>query len=263
MTGKKRKPGRETYRANARRDESGPPLALYQKVKKHILDRIQSGELQPGMRIPSEHQLVEALGVSRMTANRALRELTEEGVLTRSQGVGTFVAEQKPYAGLLEVLSIADEIKRAGGEHSCDVHLLRKETAPQSVAWALEIRPGGPVFHSIFVHKNNGVPVQLAERWVNPAVAPHYLEQDYTRITPNEYLQKVAPLQEAQHVLEAILPDKEAQKLLKINSREPCLLLLRRTWALGQVATDNRFIYPGSRFRLGGRFEARGGPALI
>jgi GntR family histidine utilization transcriptional repressor len=263
MQRKGREPDQRQYRAPKQRLPLAPPLALYQQVKKHILDQIESGELQAGMRIPSEHQLVDTLGVSRMTVNRAIRELTEEGVVTRSQGVGSFVAEQKPFAGLLEVLSIADEIKRAGGEHSCDVHLLKKETAPQSVAWALEIRPGGPVFHSIFVHKSNGVPVQLAERWVNPAVAPHYLEQDYTEITPNEYLQMVAPLQEAQHVLEAILPDKESQRLLKIGAREPCILLLRRTWALGQVATDNRFIYPGSRFRLGGRFEARGGPALI
>lgn len=252
------------YRPNQKRQASATPLALYQKVKRYILDRVESGELGPGVRVPSEHQLVEILGVSRMTVNRALRELAEEGVLERSQGVGTFVAEQKPFSGLLEVLNIADEIQRAGGVHSCDVHLLTEEKAPPSVARALAIRAGGPVFHSIFVHKNNGVPVQLAERWVNPAVGPRYLEHDYTKITPHQYLQEVAPLQEAQHVLEAILPDKGTQKLLKIGAREPCILLLRRTWALGQVATDNRFIYPGSRYRLGGRFEARrGGPTLI
>ena len=252
------------YRPGRGRQAAAPPLALYQQVKQHILERIESGEWSAGDRVPSEHQLVAALGVSRMTVNRALREMTEEGVLTRSQGVGTFVAEQKPFSGLLEVLNIADEIKRAGGVHSCDVHLLTREKAPPQVARALEIQPGGPVFHSIFVHKNNGVPVQLAERWVNPAVGPDYLKHDYTKITPHQYLQEVAPLQEAQHVLEAILPDKPTQKLLKIGAREPCILLLRRTWALGQVATDNRFIYPGSRYRLGGRFVAgRRGPALI
>ncbi len=263
MNSRNRKSGRGEFGSGRRTERPGPPLALYQQVKRYILERIESGQLSTGDRIPSEHQLVETLGVSRMTVNRALRELAEEGLLARSQGVGTFVAEQKPFAGLLEVLSIAEEIKRAGGQHSCEVHLLSEESAPQAVAWALAIRPGGRVFHSIFVHKSSGVPVQLAERWVNPAVAPGYLEQDYSQITPNEYLQQVAPLQEAQHVLEAVLPDKAAQKLLKIGAREPCLLLLRRTWALGQVATDNRFIYPGSRFRLGGRFEVRGGPSLI
>lgn len=264
MNDKFSKSGFGKYPPSRKRKAAAPPLALYQQVKQHILARIEGGELSAGDRIPSEHQLVGALGVSRMTVNRALRELTEEGVLARSQGVGTFVAEQKPFSGLLEVMNISDEIQRAGGVHSCDVHLLAEEKAPPQVARALEIQTGGPVFHSIFVHKNNGVPVQLAERWVNPAVGPDYLKHDYTKITPHQYLQAVAPLQEAQHVLEAILPDEATQKLLKIGAHEPCILLLRRTWALGQVATDNRFIYPGSRYRLGGRFEARnGGRSLI
>ena len=68
---------------------------LYQQVKNHIIERIESGEWPPERRTPSENELVEALSVSRMTANRALRELTAEGYLVRVQGVGTFVAARK------------------------------------------------------------------------------------------------------------------------------------------------------------------------
>jgi len=234
-------------------------LALYRRVKRYISERIEKGRWRPGERIPSEHQLVGTLGVSRMTVNRALRELTEEGVLVRSQGVGTFVAEQKPLAGLVEVRSITDEIGMAGGEHSCTVHTLEETAATRSVAGALGLSEGDRVFHSLIVHENHGLPVQMAERWVNPAVAPDFPKQDFQRITPHQYLQEVAPIQEAQHFLEAILPDERAQRLLRIDPLEPCLLLLRRTWALGQVATDNRFIYPGSRYRMGCRFETKGG----
>lgn len=240
------------------RDHS-PGLALYRKVKQFISERIEKGRWRPGERIPSEHQLVRTLGVSRMTVNRALRELTEEGVLVRSQGVGTFVAEQTPLAGLLEVRSIADEIVMAGGQHSCTVHTLEEAAATRSMARALGLNEGDRVFHSLIVHENHGLPVQMAERWVNPAVAPDFLKQDFLRFTPHQYIQEVAPIQEAQHFLEAILPDKKAQRLLRIDPYEPCLLLLRRTWALGQVATDNRFIYPGSRYRMGCRFEPKGG----
>jgi GntR family histidine utilization transcriptional repressor len=75
---------------------SAAPLARYERVKEHIRTRILSGEWRPGDRIPSEMTLVGELGVSRMTINRALRELTEQGVLTRFSGVGTFIAEEKP-----------------------------------------------------------------------------------------------------------------------------------------------------------------------
>jgi GntR family histidine utilization transcriptional repressor len=234
--------------------ENEPVLALFQKVKQYISEQIQSGRWRPGERIPSENQLVESLGVSRMTVNRSLRELTQEGILMRRQGVGTFVSEIKPLAGLVEVRSISDEIERAGGMHSCTVHLLEAETVSSAVAQALGLQTGAEVYHSVIVHKNHGRPVQLAERWVNPFVAPEFLKQDFRYRTPHHYLQEVAPIQQAQHILEAILPDKRAQRLLEIKPSEPCLLLLRRTWALGQVATDSRFIYPGSRYRMGGRF---------
>ena len=66
---------------------------LYAKVKDHILENIRSGAWEAGRRVPSENELVESFGISRMTANRALRELTAEGFLSRVPGVGTFVKE--------------------------------------------------------------------------------------------------------------------------------------------------------------------------
>ena len=232
------------------------PLALYQQVKKYILERIQSGQWPPETRIPSENQLVKTLGVSRMTANRALRELTAEGYLLRIHGVGTFVQEHKPVMTLLEVKSIAAEINGWGGRHSCEVHLLKREKATGIVAASMGLALDQPVFHSIIVHKDREQPVQLSDRYVNPAVAPDYLAQDFTRITPNEYLVKVAPIQETEHVIDAVLPDSTAQKLLNISATEPCLLLNRRTWSFGQVATKARLLYPGSRYRIGSRFRA-------
>lgn len=231
------------------------PQALYQRVKNHLLDRIHSGEWPPGTRVPSENQLVATLGVSRMTANRALRELTSEGHLVRLHGVGTFVKERKPMMALLEVKSIAVEIAEWGGTHSSEIHMLQEERATGVVAAALGLPPGTRVFHSVIVHKDRGQPVQLSDRYVNPAVAPDYLEQDFSQVTPNEYLVAVAPIQAAEHVIEAILPDRRAQKLLKIDAREPCLLLNRRTWSFGQVATRNLLLYPGTRYRIGSSFQ--------
>jgi GntR family histidine utilization transcriptional repressor len=87
---------------------------LYAGVKQMILDRIHSGEWPPKYRVPSENELVAELGVSKMTANRALRELASEGELVRIQGVGSFVAERKGYSALFEVRNIAEEIAERG-----------------------------------------------------------------------------------------------------------------------------------------------------
>jgi len=231
------------------------PNPLYQQVKDYILTRIKSGEWPPETRVPSENEIVESLRVSRMTVNRALRELTAEGHLVRLQGVGTFVAPQKAQSALMEIRNIADEIRETGGIHSSRVHLLKEESASPYLAEAMELSEGASVFHAILVHCQNGTPIQLADRHVNPTVAPAFLKQDFTARTPSEYLLSIAPITEVEHVIEAMMPDQSTQALLEIDHNEPCLLLFRKTWTRGVVATYNRLIYPGSRYRLGGRFK--------
>lgn len=226
----------------------------YLQVKEYILQQIASGIWQAGMQIDSEAALVAATGVSRMTVNRALRELSAEGRLIRRQGCGTFVAEQKPQSALLDIHSIAQEIKDRGGKYSCEVHLLQEEKARPELARAMAISPYATVYHSILVHKDNGVPIQLSSRFINPQIAPDYLQQDFTVITPNEYLLGLAPITSVEHVVEALIPEPWIRELLAINSAEPCLALYRKTWVGEVIATCSTFYYPGSRYTLGGRF---------
>lgn len=236
-------------------DPNTGPAPLYERVKQKILGHIRSGEWPPHHRVPSESELVSELGFSRMTINRALRELTADGVLVRMQGVGTFVAEPKGQAALVEVHNIADEIAARGHVHRLDVITLREENASTERALSLNVKEGQRVFHSLIVHYENDVPVQIEDRYVNPQVAPDYLQQDFLRETPFAYLNRVAPLSEGEHVVEAVLPDAAEARLLGINRGEPCLLIRRRTWSGARLVTSARLIYPGSRYRLEGRFD--------
>jgi GntR family histidine utilization transcriptional repressor len=190
-----------------------------------------------------------------MTANRAVRELTSEGVLVRIQGKGTFVKEPKPVATLLEIKPIAEEITQKGGVHSSRLHTLEMVRAQGELALAMNLTPGDHIYHVVLVHMNNGTPVQLEDRYVNPLVAPGFMEQDFTHITPSRYLLDVAPLTEVEHVVEALMPDANTQDLLYLKGPEPCLVLYRRTWSHEKVATRSKFVHPGTRFSLGGRFK--------
>lgn len=229
-----------------------PPL--YQQVKEYIIDKINDSALLPGMKIESEAELVAGLNVSRMTVNRALRELTAEGRIKRIQGRGTFVADRKPQAALLQISSIAEEIRARGGSYSCTVHLLQEEKAKPSVALAMQLQPYAPVFHSIIVHKDHKVPIQLGCRYINPRIAPAYLNQDFSRITVSDYLLSIAAVTAVEHIVEALIPDPWIRDLLEINAAEPCLALHRKTWVGDLVATSSTFYSPGSRYTLGGKF---------
>jgi len=234
------------------------PAALYQQVKDHVARLIAGGRLKPGDRIPSEQELVAEFGIARMTVNRALRELAEQGRIVRVAGVGSFVAEEKPRSTLLQIAHIADEIRQRGHDHRCELLSLTRAAAPLDAASALDLRIGESVFALQCVHYEDEVPVQLEERYVNPRMAPDFIRQDFTRQLPSEYLVQHVPYDEIEHVVDAILPTPQQAELLHMGAGEPCLMLTRRTWSAGVPVTLVRCLHPAQRYRLGSRFRAEG-----
>lgn len=249
-SGRRGKPAAKHAADPGRPRSEGDSAPLYASVKQMILGRIHSGEWLPRHRVPSENELVAELGVSKMTANRALRELASEGELIRIQGVGSFVAERKGSSALLEVRNIAEEIAERGHVHTATVVVLAEEAAAPDIATALDVEIGAPVFHSLIVHSEDDVPIQIEDRHVNPAAAPDYLAQDFTVLTPNAYLTAVAPLSGSSHLVEAIMPQPWERNLLTILATEPCLAIRRRTWSSNRVVSVARLVYPGFRYRL-------------
>lgn len=226
--------------------------AKFAEIKEYIRRHIESGQWEENTRVPSENQLAEQFGCSRMTARRALTELVEAGVLERSQGLGTFVASLKSQSSMLSIRNIADEIKGRGHGYSVRVLELEAMDAIAPIAIALGLEEGDEVFYSLLVHCEQGLPLQLEERFVNPELIPHYLKQDFNSQTPHEYLSQVAPLTEARHTIEAIMPKEQVRSRLNMPEGEPCLQIIRRTWSRHGVVSFARLMHPGSRFRLGG-----------
>ncbi|NTJ44086.1 histidine utilization repressor [Agrobacterium larrymoorei] len=233
-----------------RQDEQAADKPLYVTLKDYVRSRVETGEWLVGQRVPSENELVELLGVSRMTANRALRELADEGFVVRVQGKGSFVASKKRTSQFQSVPNIADEITGNGGIHTANVIMLRMESCNTELAEALSVEIGSAVSHSIMVHAEDSVPMQIEDRFVNHLIVPQYIEQDFARTTPNGYLTSVAPIVRAEQHIEAVTAQPWECKLLAISKTEPCLLVRRRTWSEAGVISSVRLLYPGSRYRL-------------
>jgi GntR family histidine utilization transcriptional repressor len=223
----------------------------FAQIKQYIIGKIKSGEWAEHSRVTSENVLADQFSVSRMTARRALSELTESGILTRSQGLGTFVASFKSQSNLLEIRNIADEIKERGSGHTCIPEVLESISAIAPIAIALGVEVNSQVYHSVLIHLENGTPIQVEERFVNPAFASEYLKQNFEITTPHEYLCHVAPLTEARHTVEAIMPSAQISQWLSLFNQEPCLQIIRRTWSTNGIVSFTRLISPGSKYRLG------------
>ncbi|MFN4312170.1 MAG: histidine utilization repressor [Ferrovibrio sp.] len=243
--------------SGARADAQNGPTPRYRRVKEFIVRHLEAGDWRAGDQVPSESTLVRQLKVSRMTVNRALRELTHEGLLVRVQGTGTFVAEKRPIFNLVELRNIAEEIRERGQRHAARVELLKAEKATPETARELGLSSGAGVYHSLLVHMADGIPLQVEDRFVNPQTAPGYLDADFEAVTPNEFLMRVAPATEVEHIVEAAMPDARIRKLLKMAANEPCLRLRRRTWSGAQIVSAATLWYPGHAHRFATRFSYR------
>jgi len=227
----------------------------YLRVKRHILDGIKNGVWTAGQQVPSENELVDICKVSRMTARRALEELDSEGILYRVRGKGSFVAEEKHQSSLLEIRNIKSEILAAGHTHKAQLIEMSEIPASIELQELFELAKDDQLFHSIIVHFENDLPIQVEERFINPVLAPDYLQQNFKTSTPNEYLMSVAPVSEAEHIIEAIVPEKQIHHLLQLEQDEAALLMTRITWSFGKAVSYAKLYHPGKRYRLGSRFK--------
>src|SRR5512139_2440617 len=95
------------------------PAAPYSRVKQHLKAGLADGRWRPG-------ELVAQFGVSRMTVNRALRELQAEGLVERVQGVGTFAAQLHRISSTLTIRDLQEEIEARGHRHHAVVQFVRE-----------------------------------------------------------------------------------------------------------------------------------------
>jgi len=230
-------------------------LPAYEQVKAFVKSQIALGTWRPGDAVLSEAALQQQFGVSRMTVNRAVKELAVEGLVTRVRGSGTVVAQLHRISSTLAIRDIHEEILERGHAHSTKVVLLEAMRADAALARVFNLRSGMRVFHSVLVHYEDKIAIQFEDRHVNPAAAPHYLSVDFNKTTPTHYLLEYAPLTEANYSIDASLPGAQEAKYLGIRRGEPCLVMTRRTVSGMHVASLARLVYPGLRYSFNGKFQ--------
>ena len=222
----------------------------YQFVKDYILEGLHAGKWSLSERLPSENELVRICQVSRMTARKALSELTQEGILKRVKGLGTFINSARMSSSLLEIIDIADEVKQRGNDHHCTQIILKETVIPENIHQLNNEAFSKKAFYSEILHFENEMPIQLEKRYVNPAIASDYLQQDFNYRTPASYLMEKAPVTDSSHEVKAVMPSEVTRKLLQMPLQIPCLKLHRNTWSGLNWATVSYFYYPGDRYSL-------------
>jgi len=227
-----------------------PKLSSFQAIKTDIMAKIKSRHWPVGEIIPGEEQLAADYGCSRMTVNRALRELAEDGIVERKRKSGTRVAHQPARAAKLQIPIVRKEIEAKGAAYRYALIENTVVTPPEGIKAKLSMESPSKVLHIRCLHFADETPYQYEDRWINLERVPTAIDESFENISPNEWLVEKEPFSEAEHTFSADIADKEIASILGIKEGDALFVVERRTWQQSDTITAVKLTFPGASYKL-------------
>jgi GntR family transcriptional regulator len=225
---------------------------LYQQIYTLIRSEIISGAINAHSRLPAEQELIQRLGVSRITVKRALNELAVAGLVRRNRGRGTVVtydAAAPTVKGSFE--NLIDGLKRMGLE--TEVQLLDCEIVSPSpaIAESLELKRGSSVQRIVRLRRLAGEPFSYLVTYVPDDVAEGYNEEELATESLIALLEKAghSPC-EAEQTITAVPAEAAIAAVLGVTAGSPLLRIHRiMRNAKGRPVQDITANYRADRFQ--------------
>jgi GntR family transcriptional regulator len=227
------------------------PLPRYFQLKEILRERIRAGEWKPGDLIPSERELSEKYGISRMTARQAITDLVNEGLFYREQGKGTFVSQRKITQQLIHLTGFTEDIRARGQQPGTKVLSAEMRPADEATAEKLRIPLGTLVFRLQRLRLADGEPLAIELSQISFKECERLLDDDLEHQSLYRVLESKYGiiLMEADQELEAGLPGSEEAQLLKISPNSPVLYTRRTTYTeRNQPVEYAQAVYCGNKY---------------
>ena len=227
-------------------------LHQYELIKQYLKHQIDSGDWPVGHRTPSENQLASQFSVSRMTARRALQELADQGLLSRTAGSGTFVAKPESPVARFEVVDLVQRAQQAG-YYSNRLLAIDTIAASRQMAELMLLDSKQPVYQLTMLHLERNRSLLLQQLWVNTSLVPALLKQSFNKVSPDAYLDWFAPSSSVDHQLMAVAASPEQRLHLELEDQDSwvCMQLNRRCWQSQQVVSISTSVIPAVLYQLG------------
>jgi GntR family histidine utilization transcriptional repressor len=239
----------------ANKNDDGADRPLHSRIRSDIEQRIMSGSLNPGDRIPFEHELMAQYGCARMTVSKALSALADAGLIVRRRRAGSFVAPQRIDMAALAIPDLRAEVEGRGARY--DIELLTRRVLRKADGTVPEIVvPKGTMLLALLCrHWADERPFAVEHRLINLTEVPAAAEVDFGATAPGSWLLENVPWTEAENRIQARLAADDAA-YLHIDTGAACLGLERQTWRNNQLVTQVRQTFPAAGFNLVARFVA-------
>ncbi len=213
---------------------------MYHQVLLGLTERIESGEVGVGDRLPSEADLVAEFGVSRTTARRALDELRRQGLVRREPGRGTFLASPRLRSNLAYLHSFSEEIERWG--YTPGVRLVSQEegTADEEVAAWLGVEVGEKVMHVRRLRLADERPIFVCDSYLPIGRFPALRDADYGTVSLSRLLEERIGrrIEHARQWIGAATAAPDVADLLETAPGVPVLKIRRITCVTGDEPAE-------------------------
>jgi GntR family transcriptional regulator len=237
---------------------SGVPL--YYQIQQHLLEQIRSGTWKAGQPVPSEQEIAQLTGVSRMTARQALKLLCHLGVAYSQRGKGTFVSRIKLEKNFRQVLSFSEEMHSRGASPQSKVLNFKQVKPDDEIAEALHLNPEDEVTLLRRVRLADSVPLCIECTHIPVRECPQLLKRFRPKMSLYQCLHEHYGLQIdfADEVAEASLASPEEARLLRIRKKAPVFRFTRTAYLRsGKPVEFVRSVYRGDRCKVVNRLSRR------
>ena len=232
--------------------ESAVPL--YIQLKELLQSQIKSGDYAIGARLPSERELAQRYGVSRMTARQSLQALAQEGLINSRVGKGTFVSAPKIDQELRTLTSFSEDMQQRGLAPSSRILVAEVRPADQEIAGRLQVAGGSDVAVLKRVRLADAQPLAVETTHVSYRLCPGLLDRyDFSRVSLYDVLRRDYgwELVWADQIIETRLPDEAECAVLHVGKRTPVLCFTRVTYNNDDRPLEFvRSMYRGDRYQL-------------
>ena len=235
-------------------------VPFYAQLEEALLNRIRSGELQLGSRMPSEDELVALYNVSRTTVRTAIRNLIGRGMVEIRRGKGTFVSEAVITQELTALTGFVEDRHAPGKKPSAKVLDRRLVAASETVARQLAVQRGATVARIQRVRLADGSPLSFDETYLPQELGAKVMADDLENQPIFTLLEQKysTPLLEAEYRLAAVPSHGTVARALGLDAGSPIFLIERTTFSEAHRPVNyERLYHRGDHIRFVTRLARR------
>src|SRR5450830_1152221 len=221
------------------------PVPLYSQLKELLRTRILDGTYPPLARMPSENDLGQSFGVSRITVRQALGDLQKEGLIFKIHGKGTFVAKPKAFQNVSTLQGLAESVTQMGYEVLNRVRSFKQVAASARVAERLALPEGSLVTEIKRVRLINREPVSLEITYLPHSLGEKLEKADLATRDIFLILENDCgiALGHADLAVDAVLAESELSQALGVEEGAPIMRIERLTHDAEGAPLDFEYLY--------------------